>query len=132
VTGFDGSHALLFTALIDSSNQLHNGEKYSINSKATPWHADKKEFDSLPAAYAVQSYQPGEIKMHFNLKDMQTGEMVSLEDSTFKNQVVHLLILGSWCPNCMDETPFMINVYNKHKDKDLKLLGIDFERTADF
>ncbi len=132
VTGFDGCHALLFTALVDSSNRLNEGQIYSINSDAAPWHAEKKAFDSLPAAYAVKSYQPGEIKTHFNLKDMQTGEMVSLEDSTFKNKVVVLQILGSWCPNCMDETPFMTNYYNKNKEKDIKFLGIDFERTADF
>ncbi len=131
ISGFDGCHALLFTALVEK-DQLKEGNIYSINSPAGSWYAKKKDYDSLPAAYAVNTLQPGQVKLNLNLRDMKTGKMVSLEDSTYQNKVVIISILGSWCPNCMDETPFLTNYYNKNRQRGIEVLGIDFERTADY
>lgn len=131
LSGFDGCHALLFTALIDHSDSLSNGKMYSINSPAADWYAQKKVFDSLPASYSVDNIKPGTVKLKFRLKDMRNGREVSLSDSAFLGKVVILQILGSWCPNCMDETPFFIDYYNENKQRGVRFIGIDFERTAD-
>ena len=131
LSGFDGSHALLFTALIDSA-RLTDGKLYSINSAVAPWHAERKAYDSLPAAYAVDNIQPGTVKLGFSLKDMRTGEQISLQDEAYKGKVVVIQLLGSWCPNCMDETPYLTQYYKANKDRGIAFIGIDFERTADF
>jgi thiol-disulfide isomerase/thioredoxin len=130
ISGFDGCHALLFTAMIDSTSKLSDGKLYSINSKVMPWYAEKKAFDSLPAAYAVDNIKPGTVKLGFKLKDMRTSREVSLSDSAYKGKVVIIQILGSWCPNCMDETPFLSQYYNENHGRGVELIGIDFERTA--
>ena len=41
-------------------------------------------------------------------------------------------ILGSWCPNCMDETSFLSAYYNKNKGKGIEVIGLAYERTTDF
>jgi len=48
--------------------------------------------------------------------------MVSLEDERFKNKVVLVQIMGSWCPNCLDESKFYAVIalafeYAKTKEK---------------
>lgn len=131
LSGFDGCHALLFTALIDSSDSLSNGKMYSINSPAASWYAEKKVFDSLPSTYAVDNIKPGTVKLEFRLKDLRNEEEVSLSDSDLLGKVVIIQILGSWCPNCMDETPFFIDYYKENKQRGVRFIGIDFERTAD-
>ncbi|WP_344981896.1 TlpA disulfide reductase family protein [Compostibacter hankyongensis] len=131
LSGFDGGHALLFTARIDSANVLSDGRLYSINSEAAPWSAQKKVFDSLPAAYAVSDIPPGTVKLKFRLQDMRSSRTVSLTDSAFLGKVTVIQILGSWCPNCMDETPFFTEYYRENRQRGVEFIGIDFERTPD-
>ena len=58
---------------------------------------------------------------------------VSLTDSRFKNKVVIVQILGSWCPNCMDETNFLVNTYYpKYHSQGVEVVGLAYERTTDF
>jgi thiol-disulfide isomerase/thioredoxin len=58
--------------------------------------------------------KPGEEKLHFTFKDLE-GKAVSINDDKFKNKVVVIQLMGSWCPNCMDETAFLSDYYNKIK-----------------
>jgi thiol-disulfide isomerase/thioredoxin len=58
--------------------------------------------------------------------------MVSLRDPAFKNKVVVIQILGSWCPNCMDETRFLAPWYNQNKSRPIAIVGLAYERTTSF
>ena len=53
-------------------------------------------------------------------------------DLQLKNKVVIVQILGSWCPNCMDETAYLINYYKKYHPKGVEIVGLAYERTKDF
>ena len=44
----------------------------------------------------------------------------------FKNKVTIIQIMGSWCPNCMDETNYLTSIYPKYKDN-LEIIGVGFE-----
>lgn len=132
MSGFDGCHALLFTAKIDSSDRITDGWIYSVNREARKWHAEKKEYETLPDAYATKNIPQGTVKADFTLKDMRTSKNISITDEAYEGKVVVLQILGSWCPNCLDETPFMTNYYDENHEKGVEFIGIDFERTDDF
>jgi thiol-disulfide isomerase/thioredoxin len=41
--------------------------------------------------------------------------------------VVIVSILGSWCPNCHDEAPFLVEMYKKYHAKGLEIVGLSFE-----
>lgn len=132
MSGFDGCHALLFTAKIDSNEHISDGWIYSVNREARKWQAEKKEYESLPDTYATKNIPQGSVKADFTLKDMRTLTDISITDEIYKGKVVVLQILGSWCPNCLDETPFMTNYYDENREKGVEFIGIDFERTDDF
>ena len=40
--------------------------------------------------------------------------------------------MGTWCPNCMDETKFLAPFYDKYNSKGLEVVALAFERTDDF
>ncbi|HTD43297.1 MAG TPA: TlpA disulfide reductase family protein [Bryobacteraceae bacterium] len=63
---------------------------------------------------------------HFSFKDMN-GKVVSESDARFKNKVVIVSILGSWCPNCHDEAPYLAELYRSYRDKGLEIVGLSFE-----
>jgi thiol-disulfide isomerase/thioredoxin len=60
------------------------------------------------------------------------GNEVSLSDETYKNKVVLVQFLGSWCPNCMDETAYLVPFYNRYNKKGVEIIGLAYERTKDF
>lgn len=128
---FDGGHAFLFTAKIKDNNTLADGKFFSGITGKDVWTAVRNEQAKLPDAYSLTALKPGYKKLAFNFKDLN-GKPVSLDDARFKNKVVIVQILGSWCPNCMDETAYMVNYYKKYQPKGVEVVGLAYERTADF
>src|SRR5262249_28365151 len=63
---------------------------------------------------------------HFSFKDVN-GKVVSNDDARFKGKVVIVSILGSWCPNCHDEAPFLAELYRSYRAKGLEIVGLSFE-----
>ena len=58
--------------------------------------------------------------------------MVSSGDSLFHNKVVIVQILGTWCPNCMDETRFLNEWYKSHHKQGVEVVGLAFESKDEF
>jgi len=123
---FDGGHAFLFSADVKDSLTLSNG-KFGTDT----WEAVKNEQAKLPDAYSLTALKPGYKKLAFTFKDID-GKPVSLTDDRFKNKVVIVQFMGSWCPNCMDETSYLVNYYKKYHPKGVEVVGLAYERTTDF
>jgi len=64
--------------------------------------------------------------LHFRFPDLN-GNIVSDTDARFRNKVVILAIGGSWCPNCHDEAPFLVELYKRYHDRGLEIVGLSFE-----
>ena len=60
-----------------------------------------------------------------------SGKPVSNADRRFKGKVVLVNIMGSWCPNCHDEAPFLAELDAKYRAKGLRVVGLDFEGPQD-
>ena len=55
------------------------------------------------------------------------GTTVSSTDPDFKGKVVIAAIGGSWCPNCHDEAPLLVELYNKYHQRGLEVVDLSFE-----
>ncbi len=65
----------------------------------------------------------------FSFPDLE-GKIVSNTDPRFQGKVVLVAIGGSWCPNCHDETPFLVELYKKYKKQGLEIVELSFEEEA--
>jgi peroxiredoxin len=128
---FDGGHAYTFTATITDDKTITDGKFYAGYSSVQSWTGVKDANAKLPDAYSLTVLKPGYKKIDFSFKDI-TGKEVSLQDVRYKNKVVIVQILGSWCPNCMDETAYMVNYYKKFQPKGVEVIGLAYERTTNF
>ena len=45
----------------------------------------------------------------------------------FRGKVTIVAIGGSWCPNCHDETPFLVSLYKKYHEQGLEIVVLSFE-----
>lgn len=127
---FDGVHAFLFTAKIYSDKKITGGTFYSGPVSEEPWEAVKNANATLPDVAAMH-VKDGIGKLNFSFLDLNK-KRVSINDAKFKNKVVVIQIMGSWCPNCMDETAFLSEYYNKNKQRGIEIIGLAYEYTTDF
>jgi thiol-disulfide isomerase/thioredoxin len=125
---FDGSHAFLFKAAIKDS--LLNGTFWSGNHFKENWIAHVNPKAELRNPDSLTFLKEGYEYIDFTLPDENTN-MISLSDSAFSNKVLILQIMGSWCPNCLDETQYLSSLYKQYNSDGLEVIAIAFERTKD-
>jgi thiol-disulfide isomerase/thioredoxin len=66
----------------------------------------------------------------FSFPDL-AGKTVANTDAQFRGKVVIVAIGGSWCPNCHDEAPFLVSLYQKYHARGLEIVDLDFEQGDD-
>ena len=69
--------------------------------------------------------------MDFVFSDID-GNKVSINDVRFRNKVVIIQIMGSWCPNCLDETKFLSDYYDKNGSRGVEIVSLAYEYSTDF
>lgn len=121
---FDGAHAFLFTGKVTDSTI--NGTFFSGNHWKEPFTAKRNENYNLPNANNLTYLNEGYDSLAFTFPDAN-GNMVSLNDERFKNKVVLVQIMGTWCPNCLDESKYYTEFYKQNKDKGLEIVALAFE-----
>lgn len=131
LSAFDGSNIFLFRALAENDSVLRDGVFYSGFSGHTRWQARKDSDVRLADPFSVTTYKPGEDRLSFRFPDLK-GDTLSLADEQFTGKVVIVQIMGSWCPNCMDETAFLSPWYERNKDRGVAVIGLCYERSPDF
>ncbi|MBJ6118948.1 TlpA family protein disulfide reductase [Pontibacter sp. BT310] len=128
---FDGNHAYLFTATPVDENTL-KGNFYSGMNYTETWTAKRNANAALADANTLTFLKPDYEKLDFTFPDIDGNGNISLSDEKYKGKVVIVQLLGSWCPNCMDETKFLAPYYDKNKDRGLEIIGLGFERSPEF
>jgi thiol-disulfide isomerase/thioredoxin len=130
---FDGSHGFLFDGKVAKPGNINNitGNFYSGKSGHETWTAVLDGNAKLPDANTLTGMKPGQKKLDFKFPNIYEGGSISPSDPKYKGKVVVLQILGSWCPNCMDETNFLAPWYEKNKDRGVEIIGLGYERTPD-
>jgi peroxiredoxin len=128
---FDGAHAYTFSATIVNDSTIKEGFFGSGISGKETWEAIKNERVLPPVPELQTAFQPGQSTLSFTFNDLD-GKPVSFNDKRFENKVVIVQLMGSWCPNCMDETKFLSDYYNTIRNKDVEIISLAYEYSADF
>jgi peroxiredoxin len=132
LSAFDGSHVYLFTADITNNNtELVNGVFYSGYKSKQTWSAKYDQYAKLPDADNLTFLKENYDELTFEFKNID-GKLISLKDDAYKNKVVLIQIMGSWCPNCIDETNYLVPFYNANKNSGVEVIGLCYERSEDF
>jgi thiol-disulfide isomerase/thioredoxin len=86
--------------------------------------AKLKGEDSL--TYLVND-KPFQFEKLLDLK----GKTVEFPNSKLTNKVVVYQIMGTWCPNCIDETKLLNSLYEKFKTDGLEIVALGYEVGVD-
>ena len=127
---FDGSHVYLFKAKYDPANKTLTGGQWAGVSGYDSWVARFDPKADLPDAAKLTYLKTGAKTLNFSFPE-PSGKTVSITDPRFKNKVTIVQIMGSWCPNCMDETNFLSPWYKRNKQRGVEVVGLAFERSPE-
>lgn len=124
---FDGSHAFLFTAEL-KNDSLH-GVFYSGTHYSCDWNAVPDKDFQLPDPNEL-TYVANENPLKFTFNNLK-GESFTYPHADYENKVTIIQIMGSWCPNCLDETRYFNDLYKKYHDKGLEIILVGYEAGSD-
>ena len=126
ISTFNGSWAMLFEAEMHSDTL--KGKFYSGVSYASDWIAvrnpDAKLRNEASLTYVV------------NDQKVNTADMVQLNGAGFslksnEGKVIVLQIMGTWCPNCLDEVQFMSKLHKGYEQFGLEIIALAYEVGTD-
>lgn len=129
LTGFSGPSPWLIRGKINPDKSISGEVGLGIyNNVKFEGVKDKKA--ELPDPYALTYLKEGYEKLDFTLPDLN-GKPVSLSDEKYKGKVVIVEIVGTWCPNCTDQTQFLSPWYKANKDRGVEAIAVGFEQKDD-
>jgi thiol-disulfide isomerase/thioredoxin len=120
---FNGSWAFLFEGKV--VNDSIYGKFYSGSNYQTDWIAVKSPSAALTDP-AKLTYVDKEKDFNFlSVKTLQGKPFNILKVN--KNKVVIYQIMGTWCPNCIDEIQYFKQLYQKYHNQGLEIVALAYE-----
>jgi len=117
---FDGAHYFLIEA-----------ELLPDGSMEGAWIRRDNSWDMFVAERSADFDAPDPLDRVRLLPGRDTLDLEHLGNAPYAGKPVIVEIFGTWCPNCNDHTPALVELYERHHDAGLEILGLAFEYTAD-
>ncbi|HTF27284.1 MAG TPA: TlpA disulfide reductase family protein [Flavitalea sp.] len=128
MSSFIGSSPGYYKGTISADGKINGEIIGSRGSQAFTGLPDENA--ALPDAYKLTYLKDGYSSLDFTFPDAD-GKMVSLKDKQYQNKVVIVTIGGTWCPNCIDETNFLVPWFKANKKRGIEAIAIHYERQTD-
>lgn len=125
---FDGSHAFLFKAGWENDSLI--GRFWSGNHWQEPWVAVRNPAFTLRHPDSLTHLREGYAMADFSFP-LIGGGSVSPRDDAHTGKVIMVQVMGSWCPNCVDETVLLDEMYAKYNHEGLSVVALAFEKQSD-
>lgn len=125
LSGFDGSHAFLFKGEEGQDGKI-KGKFLSGTHHQSIWIAERNEQFELRNSDSLTKVVGDPYEFSLNFHDLDGNQFV-YPNEEYKNKVVIVQVLGTWCANCMDETVYMKELYEKYHEKGLEIISVGYE-----
>ena len=112
-----------------TGNDTFEGALYTARGK-TAFVGRRNARAALADAYSLTRLKRGFDRLGFKLPGAD-GQLVALSDARYRGKVVIVSVLGTWCPNCLDEAAYLSQWYRENKGRGVEILGLAFERKDD-
>ncbi len=128
-SGFDGAHAFYFEGSAQKDGSF-SGSTYFDPGEGTNWVAVRDPEFLLQDPFEINTVEPGRFKIDFESLATENSA-TNIENKSLEDKVVILQIIGTWCPNSMDETEYLVEWYLKNKIRGVEIISITFDGPGD-
>jgi thiol-disulfide isomerase/thioredoxin len=122
----DGSHLFLFKATLQADGSLQ-GTFLSGASYQASWTAKRDPDGYRQDPDHLTHLADPSVPFGFCFPDLN-GKTRCLDDPEWAGQVRIVQIMGSWCPNCLDETRFLLEEQARWPSGTFQVISLAFER----
>jgi thiol-disulfide isomerase/thioredoxin len=105
-------------------NVVQNGSAHYVATRTAEARAKNLPAPADPSRWT--SVKDPNQPLRFAGKDLG-GNQVTESDARFRGKVVLVNVMGSWCPNCHDEAPFLAKLDRKYRKRGLEIVALTFE-----
>ena len=130
LSGFTGPSPVLIKGTIDEDSSITGVISRGIY-RTTKFEGVKQAEVELPDPYKLTYLKPGYTKLVFTFPNLE-GQPVSISDDKYKGKVVIVEIIGTWCPNCTDQTRFLAPWFKENQHRGVEAIAVGFEQEDDF
>jgi thiol-disulfide isomerase/thioredoxin len=122
---YTGYWAFVVEADLNGSNEM-TGVFYSGGKSSTPFKATRDETVQLRNEAELTYLIKRDERVVLNNLIKLNGRKTNLDFSK-KGQVTLIQIMGTWCPNCIDETNLLRALKETYGPKGLEIVALGFE-----
>ena len=130
---FDGVHVYRFDAELLPDGRLA-GEYRSRMNPPVSWRGKRLDAAAaatfLPGPFDIVKPKDPSLPYVVSFPDVE-GRIVSTADARFAGKPMLVAFMGTWCPNCADEAPFLRDLEEKYGPRGLEIVSLSFEYTDD-
>ena len=128
LSAFDGTHLFYLTGqLVDNKveGSFMSGKHYLSNFKGeVNTSFELRKADEL--TWMKNAKEVLSLKLNADAKTER-----SFGEKDWKGKITLVQIMGTWCPNCTDESRFVKSMYEKYHTQGLEVVPVSFERGTD-
>lgn len=129
LSSFNGFHAFLYEGRLQKDGTLR-GHFFSGSLFHDTWTAKRNPGASLIATDSLTRLKPGAGPFNFSFPD-SAGKIWTMNDPSLKGKIVIVQVMGTWCPNCIDEAEYLNDLYARRKKDGIEVIALDYERTTE-
>ena len=113
ISSFDGVHAFLMQGVKTSSGWA--GKLYFDEMYSDDWVASYDADVELEDPFEIITIKKKKDKPYFDLLGAGSGKN-AIDPTKYAGKVVIIQVFGTWCPNSLDQTKFLVTWYKSKKD----------------
>ena len=124
LTRFTGWQAFIME--LERQGSHWNGSLYARSGKPMTFTLSPQLLRSEPKPTHITTIK--DMKKPFTFFGItSTGKVISSDDNLFRNKVLIIDIMGTWCHNCMDASPLLQQIFSEFEKDGLEIIGLAFE-----
>ncbi|MBO9715807.1 MAG: TlpA family protein disulfide reductase [Pseudoxanthomonas sp.] len=127
---FSGPSPRLIKGTIDEDGNIQGAFGSGIYN-VVRFEGRKDANVELPDPYQLTYLKDGQKTIDFSFPDLE-GRQVSLTDPKYKGKVVIVEVIGTWCPNCTDQTYFLAPWFKQNHERGVEAVAVAFEQEDSF
>jgi len=125
---FDGSFVYLLTGRLEGDTL--RGTFHAGLRSQTPFFAVRSQGGHHLKPPTEVTRADTTEPFRFAFPDLN-GQLVTNDDPRFRGKVVMVDVFGTWCPNCHDAAPTLLELYRAYHARGFEVVSLAYEVTGD-
>jgi len=124
LSSFDGVHGFLMMGKFE--NNAWNGVFHYESGYSEKWNATYDAKADLANPFSLITVLPGTHKPYYDILTAG-GDYNAIDDDDLDGKVVIVQLMGTWCPNSLDQSKYLAEWYRSQDGEELALMAVTYE-----